>query len=359
MTTTETEPEVDRRTYLGGPDMAALFGVDRYRNRMQVYLEKVGSLPGAKQNENMALGLEFEEPIARGYAAQLATDGENGDQPDAAALEAAGEAGDFEEPIARVFARRMGATIERLPFLRDPRMPFLGGHVDFLIGRSGRKKKLLEVKKHGWQIRGEFGQPGTNQIPARTNVQCQSYLRLLGEHGIEVDGAEVVVCFGGEQILAFDVPGVDDLQWDIEVEGSDFWLNHVSRRIPPEAADVGESALLWSVTAEPGKVLEAGSELVAMIAAYTTAKAQENAAKNGAAELRELILAKIGDATVVQMDGVVLLKVPLTEAKEKQQEAKTIHVKASRTFYPTKELKAIAAAMADDEQPLDTSGPID
>lgn len=176
-----------RRHGIGGSDVSALVGMNRYRSPMTVYLDKIGELPPIEDNEAMYWGRTLEEIVAQ------------------------------------EFAFRTNKKIRKCNFLmQHPEHDFMLANVDRLIvgENAGLEVKTAnEYAKEDWQ--GET-------VPKEYALQCHHYMACTN-----ADRWYVAVLIGGNK-FEWRVIERDDtiIQNLIEIEHN-FWHNHVLKHNPP------------------------------------------------------------------------------------------------------------------------------
>lgn len=194
----------ERRTYLGGADLADIAGVG-FGDPFSVYQDKLGIGEPRRTSRRMRMGQLLEAGGATAYA-EVRSEGE-------------------------------GRTVEvrryrkRLP---HPRYEFLGGNPDrWIVGEKG----LVEVKTT--MADDEYGEPGSDEVPKRVQVQCQWYLRLTGKAFIDV-----ALVRGTAGVEIYTLRPDQAFGEALEELGVDFWTNHVEKRVPPDV-DGSSGAREW------------------------------------------------------------------------------------------------------------------
>ncbi len=181
---------------IGGSDMAAVLGIDPYKTRYQLYLEKIGAdLAPVADSLTTLRGNLLEDPIAQLYIAKKRTQG---------------------EPIK---LRRRNQTF------RHPDYEFLLGHIDRdVVG----ERRGVEIKQVSWRMAREWGADGSDQVPDHYLVQINHYLLVT-----DYEAWELAAFIGGDELRIYHFER--DPQWDslIIQAGDDFWHNHVKPRTPP------------------------------------------------------------------------------------------------------------------------------
>jgi putative phage-type endonuclease len=215
-----------RQTKLGGTDVAAIAGLDRYRSNLSVYNEKAGLAPAVEETPVMVAGRTL-EPI-----------------------------------VARMYAKRTGRTVYKTKVLLHPDYPFLMGTPDRKVDAEDHPETgLLEIKTHGAHafdmVRNEGLFPGHI-------AQLQWYLGLGGFTW----GSYAVFSREGWDLMTFDVafdPALYAALLDLAVK---FYQNHILPRVPPPLVDAPQ------VNVTPvgeTKVID-DAVIVAALAIYAEAK---------------------------------------------------------------------------------------
>lgn len=201
----------ERRTGIGGSDVAAILGLSRWRTPLDVYRDKLGESDAVADNDAMRWGRYLEPAVRQAYS-------------DTTGLEV------------------------RVPdkILRHKTFDFMLANVDGLT----EDKRVLEIKTarsaNGW------GEDGSAEIPQAYLLQVQHYMLVTGYRV-----ADVAVLIGGSDFRIYEVQADDELQTMLLEEESAFWLR-VQAGNPPEpisfadaTARYGRGSLAASVTAEP------------------------------------------------------------------------------------------------------------
>lgn len=174
----------ERRTYLGGPAVAAIVGVSPYLAPIDVYRFATGLDDGPTVNDRMRLGLILEDAIAAAYCEQT------------------------------------GRQVRRIGLVRHKRIPFLGGHPDRLIvGEPG----ILEMKAAA-TLRGY----SESEVPAHVRVQVTWYMGLTGRSWCDV------AVLAGMQLRPVRVDFDAELYDALEQAAVRFWNDHIAAGVEPE-----------------------------------------------------------------------------------------------------------------------------
>lgn len=242
-----TDPAV-RRSGIGASDAAKVVGVSRFGDAVGLYMEKVGMTAPLVETAAMRWGNILEEPVAREYAVQT------------------------------------GRRVWRKPdTIRHFEFPFIYCHLDRLAKGKGEDTRVLEVKTAGVYGASDFGEPGTDQVPADYLLQVQ---HQLGVTGHEV--GDLAVLIGGQKFGIYTIERDEALIHDLFLAEVAFWRAHVEQLVPPPL-DGGEGSSDYLAAMFPDKgtgidvddTLEAlGLQYVATNAAIKREEAEKDAIGN-------------------------------------------------------------------------------
>ena len=195
---TREEWLAERRTGIGGSDVAAIMGVSPWTSPLQVYLEKRGELPPQPDNDAMMFG-RLLEPIVR-----------------------------------QVYADRTGHSVT-VPgrAVRSARYPWLLANFDGLTDHPRVYEGKTARHRDGW------GEPGSGDIPLGYLLQVQHYMIVS-----TLSVTDVAVLFGGSQFECYTVEADRELQDMIVDETHAFW-QRVQRGEQPKARDMADARLLY------------------------------------------------------------------------------------------------------------------
>lgn len=215
---TAVEQTMDRTQGLGGSDMAALLGVETFKidgvpkNKLHVYLEKIGEAGEQEETEAQFWGTELEDKIAKRWA-------------DVNGLE--------------VRRRNAAVPCEAHPWLR--------GHIDRkIVGRhEGVEIKLSS--KDGW------GQEGTDEIPENYLPQVHTYLTCTGWERWHI-AALLWGRFGPPKLHHYVVERDEEWSGILIEAGERFKRDHWDPRIPPGPESSAQASRLWR-RVDPDKIV--------------------------------------------------------------------------------------------------------
>lgn len=190
-----------RRKGIGGSDIATILGLNsKYKSPMNLYLEKIGEAPDS----------------------EVYTVDENG--AFVSGNEAAYWGNRNEDTVAKEFSLRTGMRVKkRNAILQHDKYEYFLANVDRLIVG---KKEGLECKTASEYLKGEWDE---EKVPDAYFVQCQWYMAITG-----YKVWHLAVLIGGNKFRHFRIERDDELIEILEQKASDFWLNHVVPKVPPE-----------------------------------------------------------------------------------------------------------------------------
>lgn len=235
------EQRKERRLGIGGSDIAAIVGINKWLSPLDVYLEKIST----------------EDP----YEEEISLIGPNPI-----------EWGNIMEPvIIKHFERAtdLNCTTELETFVHS-QYPYMRANVDAkIIGEDA----LLECKTAGQFMANQWSTLGGDNIPEPYLLQCAYYAEVAN-----VSKVYIAVLIGGNdfRIYTYDRnPALGNL---ILSKVTNFWENHVLKQIPPEPINLEDSVKLWKhTTGEDAKLMTPEIEL--LLKDMRALKAQERATK--------------------------------------------------------------------------------
>jgi len=245
----------ERRTYLGGPDVAAILGLSPYQAPIDVWRFKLGFDEGQGQTERMRLGQLLEQAIADAYSEQT------------------------------------GRQLRRVGLVRHKQYPFLGGHPDRLVvGERGIFEAKASASARGYS---------DDDLPPHVRVQVTWYTGLVGR-----DWADVVLLAGmGLRIIRVDHD--PELFEQMVTAAVEWWQRHVVGRVEPEP-DGTESYrrhLAEKFPIESGETLVATAEQQLLADELRQATVATKAAEAHEKALRNRLAAAMGEASVMVGPG--------------------------------------------------------
>lgn len=192
----------ERKKYLGGSEAAAVIGLSKYQSALEVYLRKIGEGIEVEDNEKMLWGRLLESVIAQEYA------------------------------------RRTGYKVwhnaEYNHFIH-PKYPWMGCLPDAIAGDPDRGDGVIEIKTASEYVKHEWDDGNS---PEQYLVQLYHNMAVCG-----FSWGALVVLVGGSDFRIHEYKADRDLMELIIQKESDFWNNHVMKRIPPDPSGASLNVL--------------------------------------------------------------------------------------------------------------------
>lgn len=152
---------MDRKTFIGGSDIAAVLGLSRFKSACQLYAEKTGQIE-TKNHESEAM-----------YWGKI-----------------------LEESVRKEFEKQTGLHVESGGVYQHPQYDFCRGHVD---GYIPSENAILEIKcVNSFNKRLWRNDAGQDIVPVEYLIQAAYYCELSGAEQIYF-----AVLFGGYEFKKF------------------------------------------------------------------------------------------------------------------------------------------------------------
>lgn len=236
--------QLDRRTYLGSSDVAAILGLSKFKTPVDVYFEKIGQ----------------------------------GIAPDAAKEKLFRRGKRLEPVVIDMLAEELGYEITaRGARYRDPGYPWMAAEIDAETVIDGETVNI-EVKTVHPFAADEWGEIDTDEIPVHYAAQAM--------YGLMVTGRQRCIfaaLFGADNLVTYDLRRDEETIAGIRAKAIAFWSHHVLQRVPPEPIVLTDVYRLMRRDADT--IIEADKDLTRLLAAYKEAKSKESAA---GAQIEEL-----------------------------------------------------------------------
>ncbi|TYS60570.1 hypothetical protein FZD47_20380 [Bacillus infantis] len=248
-----------RKQGIGGSDVSAIFGVDKWKSATDVFLEKTGNLQSIEAMEELPLRLRLK---------------------------------DF---IAKEFAWRSGFNlIRRNAILKHPKYPFMIGTIDRLILNENAGlmcKSVAEYAKDEWS---------NGNVPYRYLLQCQHYMAITN-----AEKWWIALLIGGNKFKYFSIKRDNDLINKIIEKEKYFWNEYVLKRFPPPFdGSYGTRNTLNRLypTATEESLLQLPGEALLWIEKFKAAELAEKQANRNKMEAEHNIKALIGSNEMATID---------------------------------------------------------
>lgn len=259
MQQTRQEWLAQRRTGIGGSDVAPILGMSKWTTPLQVYEDKIGI--GQEQEDNPAM-----------------------------------KWGRIHEPsIRQEYAETTGRTVY-VPdgIIAHPKYPFMLASIDGITDDDRVFEAKTARSADGW------GEPGSADVPEAYALQVQHYLAVTGKQI-----ADVAVLIGGSDFRIYTLEADKDLQEMLYEAESQFW-SRVLARNPPEATTLSDSVRAFGRSESQGLV-QASSQAVGAWAELK--RVREMLAELEAAEeaCKAIITKEIGNLGDTLVEGGAVL----------------------------------------------------
>lgn len=215
------EQLLDRKSGIGGSDVAAVLELSPWRTPFEVYMDKTSD--------------HVSDPVMDGPL----------------------YIGSMLEPFVRSEYERRTRQRVIVPdkAIRHPKYPWLLASVDGLVEGAdcGWEGKVI-----GNADPDEWGEEGTDQVPVYYLLQCQHYMLVTG-----LSSWDLTALIGNREVRTYTLTASKPLHDAIIEKTRDFWVNHVEARVPPAFAGAREARMLFA-RAEPKPIETDDEQLVAL-----------------------------------------------------------------------------------------------
>lgn len=178
----------ERQRGIGGSDVGAILGVNKWKTPFEVYLEKTEEITEV-----------HETPEAAYWGTEL------------------------EDLVAKEFTKRTGKKVRRdNKHLIHSKYPFMVANIDRrVVGENA----ILECKTANQFLAKEWD---GDEVPASYILQCQHYMAVTG-----ADKCYIACLIGGQKFVWKEIQRDEELIDMIILAEMDFWKNHVEKKVPP------------------------------------------------------------------------------------------------------------------------------
>lgn len=260
---TRNEWLAERRKGIGASEAAAVCGMAAGwgATALEIYLDKIGELPAQPMNTAMKMGLALEPMLSDMY----------------------------EEATGR-------KLLIPAPLQHHKDYPFIMANPDRVTedGKTNTQLKTTAERTDHW------GDPGTDAIPEYYVIQVQQEMAVM-----DLQVTDLAVLFlRSKEFAVYTIPRNEELIASIIEIETEFWQEHVLKRIPPEPDFKHPSTIKLLQTMYPGiadgKVLEvppeSEQEVLDTIAMYKDASTRKSKADTDYKEHKAFLMGIMGDA---------------------------------------------------------------
>jgi putative phage-type endonuclease len=262
-----------RRSGIGGSDIAAIMGLSPWKTSYQLWLEKTGQAPDTEETPAMYWGTVLEDVVAKEYAVRTA------------------------DKVQRVNQ-----------ILRHPELEFMIANIDRAVinpeisgnvrwtGQGLTTDKILECKTANGFAASKWGEPGSDFVPEQYIMQCQWYMGVTN-----TEYCDLAVLIGGNDFRVYHLQRDKELIDMMIAAAGEFW-GYVLRNEPPPPTTTAECAELYS-KADKGSVayidedgMSAAIEILQIADRMKELKARED-------ELKATIQSQMANSEVAEHMG--------------------------------------------------------
>lgn len=254
-----------RRDGIGGSDALAVLGLDPWKTRMEVYLDKTGDDRAEReQTDGMAWG---------NYV---------------------------EGPIAEWFADKTGVKVRRCGLMQHEDRPWQRVSVDRLTADGG----ILEIKNTNYHRRGEWEDDEGEIVADGAEAQAQHAMAVTG-----LPHAWFAAQVGGQPPVIRRIERDESFIADLTACEKEFWQLVESRTAPAlEGRASADLIARLYPAADDGRAVELPAADVALLREYRKELGNESAAKGRKDEIKAVITAVMGEAGTATHEGQVIAR---------------------------------------------------
>jgi putative phage-type endonuclease len=246
----------ERKTGLGGSDVAAVLGLSRYATPADIWLEKIGRGKEKQVTELMHFGNKLEAVIADEFA-----------------------------------DRNKVSLMEPTQMYRHPEHSFLIANPDRLIYH---RHEIVECKNVSAYRAKEWGEEGTDNIPTEYLLQVAHYRYVM-----RLDCVHIAALLGGNEYRQYRYTENKELETRLVEKLIKFWKDYVEPRVEPPLTTRRDVEALLRPT---DRVIEADKNLRANFERLSEYKQDAAKIEEEIAKIQDEICVALGDASIV-IDG--------------------------------------------------------
>lgn len=247
---------IDRRTYIGGSDIAAIMGLSPWKTALDVYERKISNEPELLDEEKRKFFArrKRQEPV-----------------------------------VAEMLFDTYGIEVTKLSLddnpnrYMDPQYPFLAAEIDYEFVMTDAARDAFPARPewaaipNGTLLNGEiktvhpfvakhWGEEGSEEVPIHYAAQS-----MFGLGIVRRPACLVAALFGIDNLLGFPVMADDETIPGMRSKAVAFWQNHVIPRIPPEPSNMDDIMKLFARA--NGRPVEADEKLIEKLEALRNVRA--------------------------------------------------------------------------------------
>jgi putative phage-type endonuclease len=258
----------DRTKYIGGSDIGAILGLSKFRSALAVWMEKTGKEVKALDSLPLRFGSFAEEFVASEYTRHTGVD-----------------------------------LIHDESIYLHSQHSFMSAHIDRFVhgdGLSNAATRLLECKTANPFARGEWGEPGTDQVPMSYLCQCIWYMAITG-----IEQCDLAVLFGNSDFRIYEITRDLELEALVIERALHFWNEYVLKDTPPPARTEDDYQALFKKS-DPSKTIEANSKTAELIRQLQSLNTQSGDVDEQITQIKQHIMSEMKEAEVLSYQGNVI-----------------------------------------------------
>ena len=278
-----------RQQGIGGSDIAAILGLNKYRTALDVYQDKLGIAAEIEENEAMHFGTLLEDVVAQEFAERVG-----------------------------LRVQRVNATIctgkdfwMRANIDRAIVNPDIAGNVRIKEQKDTNRilttDAILECKTAGFRSAHLWGPSqeleiatgevtSEHEIPVQYELQVQWYMAVTG-----VSKAYVAVLIAGQEFRCYEVDRNEALIAQMTQYAHKFWFENVCLKNAPEPTNSDELQSVCPI--DNGDMVEASNELAVEIGEYRNIKGRIDELSDQLDAVAERIKMSVGEHLGLTLGG--------------------------------------------------------
>lgn len=252
--------EIDRRSYIGSSDVAAIMGLSKWKTPLECYMAKINGEPevSAGKRALFARGKRW-EPIALDMLLDALED-KYGKRP---------------------------VVLARNQRYRHPEYPFLASEIDAELLLPNGEEVNAELKTVDVRAAKDWGDMTHDEVDDEGNIVDQEltdafpiYYACQTMFGLAIKPRQrciVGALFGADYLVPYEIKRDEDTIVAIIEKCVTFWNDHVLREIPPPPIDMGDMMLLYART--NGQMVKLDDETAELLQQLRSIRASLNSFK--------------------------------------------------------------------------------
>lgn len=273
-----------RRTGIGGSDVAAVLGLSKYRSPLDVYKDKIGETLDSEQSQAAYWGTKLEDIVAKEFQERT---------------------GLKVQRVNRQLSREgwMHANIDRavVNHAISGTVRIQGEAKQAETGRLLTTDAILECKTASSYIADQWGPSqeeeivsgkvvSDHKIPIYYETQVQWYLGVTG-----ASVCFVAALLGGQDFRIYLVHRDNEVITALQDQCRAFWFEHVQKQVPPDPHTAEEVQKLFAK--DDGEMIEATNEVATDIGELRNLTEQVKALEAEQKIVKDRICAALGEKT--------------------------------------------------------------